>query len=68
MSNDQDNKNNQIRRRKMNIQRSLQSSLSADISKQQLVSIQIPPNRRQEILVYLKLFGYKLRKLYYKCI
>ena len=65
MSNDQDNKNSQIRRRKMNIQRSLgslQSSISADISKQQLVSIQIPPNRRQEILEYLKLFGYKPEK------
>ncbi len=65
MSNDQDNKNSQIRRRKMNIQRSLgslQSSISTDISKQQLVSIQIPPNRRQEILEYLKLFGYKPEK------
>ena len=61
MYNDQDNKNNQTRRRKMNIQRSLQSSIS-DISKQQLVSVQIPPNRRQEILEYLKLFGYKSEK------
>lgn len=61
MYNDQDNKNNQIKRRKMNIQRSLQSSIS-DVSKQQLVSIQTPPNRRQEILEYLKLFGYKPEK------
>ena len=62
MYNDQDDKNNQIRLRKMNIQRSLQSSISADISKQQLIYIQIPPNRRQEILEYLKLFGYKPEK------
>ena len=61
MYNNQDNKNNQIRHRNMNIQRSLQSSLS-DISRQQLISIQIPPNRRQEILEYLKLFGYKPEK------
>jgi hypothetical protein len=52
MYNDHDNKNNQIRPRKINIQRSLQSSISTDISKQQLISIQIPPNRRQEILEY----------------
>ena len=62
MYNDQDNKNNQIRRRKMNIQRSLPSSISADISKHQLISIQIPPKRKQEILEYLKLFGYKPEK------
>src|SRR5215208_4819968 len=61
MYNDHDNKNNQIRLEKMNIQRSLQSSIS-DMSKQQLVSIQIPLNRRQEILEYLKLFGYKPEK------
>ena len=61
MYNGHDNKNNQISLEKMNIQRSLQSSIS-DVSKQQLVSIQIPPNRRQEILEYLKLFGYKPEK------
>ena len=27
-----------------------------------MVSMQIPPNRRQEILEYLKLFGYKSEK------
>ena len=62
MYDDQDNKNNQIIRRKMNIQRSLPSSISADISKHQLISIQIPPKRKQEILEYLKLFGYKPEK------
>ena len=61
MYNDHDNKNNQTSLEKMNIQRSLQSSIS-DISKQQLVSIQVPPNRREEILEYLKLFGYKSEK------
>ena len=59
--NDNDKTNNQIRLGKMNIQRSLQSSIS-DTSKQQLVSIQVPPNRREELLEYLKLFGYKSEK------
>jgi hypothetical protein len=62
MYNDHDNKNNQTSLEKMNIQRSLQSSV-LDTSKQQLVSIQVPPNRREEILKYLKLFGYKSEKL-----
>jgi len=63
MYNGHDNKNNQKSLEKMNIQRSLQSSIS-DTSKQQqqLVSIQVPPNRREEILEYLKLFGYKSEK------
>ena len=61
MYNDNDKTNNQIRLGKMNIQRSLQSSIS-DTSKQQLVSIQVPPNRREELLEYLKLFGYKSEK------
>jgi len=58
---DHDKKNNQIRLGKMNTQRSLQSSIS-DIPQQQLVSIQVPPNRRNEIKEYLKLFGYKSEK------
>ena len=58
----QDNKNNPIRHRKRNIQqRVLQSSIS-DISKQQIVSIQVPPNRRNEIEQFLKLFGYNSEK------
>ena len=61
MYNNQDNKNNQISLEKMNIQRSLQSSIS-DTSKKQLVSIQVPTNRREEFLEYLKLFGYKSEK------
>ena len=60
MYNDHD-KNNQIKYKKRNIQRTLQSSTS-DILKQQMVSMQVPPNRRQEILEYLKLFGYKSEK------
>ena len=66
MYNDHDNnKDNQIRPRKMNMQqRTLQSSVSADMSKQQMVSIQIPSNRRNEIKEYLKLFGYKSEKNY----
>ena len=54
-------KNNQLKYKKKNIQRALQS-LTSDTSKQQMVSMQIPPNRRQEILEYLKLFGYKSEK------
>jgi hypothetical protein len=42
-------------------QSSLQSSIS-DISKQQIVSIQVPPNRRIEIEQFLKLFGYNSEK------
>ena len=63
MYNDHDKTNNQIRLGKMNIQRSLQSSIS-DIpqQQQQLVSIQVPQNRRNEIKEYLKLFGYKSEK------
>jgi hypothetical protein len=58
----QDNKNNPIRHQKRNIQqRALQSSIS-DISKQQIVSIQVPPNRRNEIEQFLKLFGYNSEK------
>lgn len=58
----QDNKNNPIRHLKRNIQqRALQSSIS-DISKQQIVSIQVPPNRRNEIEQFLKLFGYNSEK------
>lgn len=58
----QDNKNNPIRHRKRNIQqRALQSSIS-DISKQQIVSIQVLPNRRNEIEQFLKLFGYNSEK------
>ena len=60
MYNDHD-KNNQLKYKKRNIQRALQS-LTSDTSKQQMVSMQIPPNRRQEILEYLKLFGYKSEK------
>src|SRR5688500_13563993 len=53
----QDNKNNPIRHQKRNIQqRALQSSISA-ISKHQIVSIPVPPNRRNEIGQILKLFG-----------
>src|SRR5215216_6312278 len=62
MYNGHDNKNNQISLEKMNIQRSLQSSVSDTSKQQQLVSIQVPPNRREEILEYLKLFGYKSEK------
>lgn len=58
---DHDKMNNQIRLGKMNIQTSLQSSIS-DIPQQQLVSIQVPQNRRNEIKEYLKLFGYKSEK------
>ena len=59
---DHDKTNNQIRLGKMNIQRSLQLSIS-DIPQQQLlVSIQVPQNRRNEIKEYLKLFGYKSEK------
>ena len=61
MYNGHDKTNNQIRLGKMNIQRSLQSSIS-DIPQQQLVSIQVPQNRRNEIKEYLKLFGYKSEK------
>ena len=61
MYNGHDNKNNQISLEKMNIQRSFQSSIS-DTPQQQLVSIQVPPNRREELLEYLKLFGYKSEK------
>lgn len=62
MHNLHDNKNNQIRYRKRNMrQRVLQSSTS-DISKQQMVSIQVPPNRRSEIEQFLKLFGYNSEK------
>ena len=58
----QDNKNNPIRHRKRNLQqRALQSSIS-DISKQQIVSIQVLPNRRNEIEQFLKLFGYNSEK------
>ncbi|HEY6658496.1 MAG TPA: hypothetical protein VIZ62_08210 [Nitrososphaeraceae archaeon] len=58
----QDNKNNPIRHQKRNIQqRALQSSIS-DISKQQIVSIQVPPNRTNEIEQFLKLFGYNSEK------
>ena len=53
---DHDKTNNQIRLGKMNIQRSLQSSIS-DIPQQQLVSIQVPFNRKNKILEYLKLLG-----------
>jgi hypothetical protein len=60
MYNDHD-KNNQIKYNKRNMQRALQSSTS-DTSKQQMVSMQIPLKRRQEILEYLKLFGYKPEK------
>lgn len=62
MHNLHDNKNNQIRYRKRNMpQRMLQSSTS-DISKQQMVSIQVPPNRRSEIEQFLNLFGYNSEK------
>ncbi len=62
MHDHKDNKNNQIRHRKRNMQQSsLQSSIS-DISKQQIVSIQVPPNRRIEIEQFLKLFGYNSEK------
>ena len=62
MYNGHDNKNNQKSLEKINIQRSLQSSISDTSKQQQLVSIQVPPNRRKEILEYLKLFGYKSEK------
>jgi hypothetical protein len=56
------NNNNPMRHRKRNMQqRALQSSIS-DISKQQIVSIQVPPNRRNEIEQFLKLFGYNSEK------
>ena len=62
MHDHKDNKNNQIRHRKRNMQqRALQSSIS-DISKQQIVSIQVPSNRRNEIEQFLKLFGYNSEK------
>ncbi|HEX7257508.1 MAG TPA: hypothetical protein VF242_05555 [Nitrososphaeraceae archaeon] len=59
---DHDKMNNQIRLGKMNIQTSLQSSISDIPQQQQLVSIQVPQNRRNEIKEYLKLFGYKSEK------
>jgi hypothetical protein len=40
----------------------LQSSISADVSKRQIVSIQTPHNRRNAIKDYLQLFGYKSEK------
>jgi hypothetical protein len=56
------NNNNPMRHRKRNMQqRALQSSIS-DISKQQIVSIQVPSNRRNEIEQFLKLFGYNSEK------
>jgi len=62
MHDHKDNKNSQIRHRKRNMQQSsLQSSIS-DISKQQIVSIQVPSNRRSEIEQFLKLFGYNSEK------
>ena len=59
---DHDKTNNQIRLGKMSIQRSLQSSISDIPQQQELVSIQVPQNRRNEIKEYLKLFGYKSEK------
>jgi hypothetical protein len=38
-NNNNNNKNNQTRPQKMNVQRTLQSPISVDISKQQIVSI-----------------------------
>ena len=40
----------------------LQSSISADVSKRQSVSIQTLHNRRNAIKDYLQLFGYKSEK------
>ena len=58
----QDNKNNPIRHRKRNMQqRVLQSSIT-NISKQRIVSLQVPSNRRNEIEQFLKLFGYNSEK------
>ena len=59
----QDNNNyNSIRHRKRNMQqRVLQSSIS-NISKQRIVSLQVPSNRRNEIEQFLKLFGYNSEK------
>lgn len=59
----QDNNNyNSIRHRKRNMQqRVLQSSIS-NISKQQIVSLPVPSNRRNEIEQFLKLFGYNSEK------
>ena len=59
----QDNNNyNSIRHRKRNMQqRVLQSSIT-NISKQRIVSLQVPSNRRNEIEQFLKLFGYNSEK------
>ena len=63
MNDRQDNKNNQITHRKRNMQqRALQSSISDISNKQQIVSTQVPPNRRSEIEQFLKLFGYNSEK------
>jgi hypothetical protein len=63
MNNRQDNKNNQIIHRKRNTQqKALQSSISVISNKQQIVSTQVPPNRRSEIEQFLKLFGYNSEK------
>ena len=56
------NNYNSIRHRKRNMQqRVLQSSIS-NISKQRIVSLQVPSNRRNEIEQFLKLFGYNSEK------
>jgi hypothetical protein len=61
MHNLHENKNDQIRYRKMNMQQRV-LQYQHHISKQQMVSIQVPPNRRSEIEQFLKLFGYSSEK------
>ena len=62
MHNLHENKNDQIRYRKRNMQQRVLQSSTSDISKQQMVSIQVSPNRRSEIEQFLKLFGYSSEK------
>ena len=61
-------KNNQIRYRKRNMQQRMLHSSTSDISKLQMISIQVPPNRRSEIEQFLKLFGYNSEKTILKYI
>jgi len=57
----QDN-NNPIRHRKRKMQQRVLQSPISDISKQPIVSLQVPSNRRNEIEQFLKLFGYNSEK------
>ena len=59
----QDNNNyNSIRHRKRNMQQRVLQSFISNISKQRIVSLQVPSNRRNEIEQFLKLFGYNSEK------